>query len=75
MTGEFQSKNIMISDFGGKKIPNSRMARFIRSEYDGKKLFRLVNASRRVLIFIDNRFLKLFINFQTYDCKFCKCFS
>ena len=51
---EFRPKNIMMSDFGAKKLHN-RIAEWCVlsvSEFDGKKLFHLVNASRQVLILL-----------------------
>ena len=60
---EFRPKNIMISDFGPKNImlvilwrKNYRIAEcrvLSVSEFDRKKVFHLVNASRQVLIFTD----------------------
>ena len=49
MISEFRPKNIMIHTFWEKKLQNSGMAHF--SEFDGKKLFNLVNASRPVFNF------------------------
>ena len=36
MIREFRPENIMISNFGAKKLPNSGMARFFNSQFDGK---------------------------------------
>ena len=50
---EFLPKNLMISDFGPKKLLKSGKVRLMGLRIREKKLIHLVNASRRVLIVID----------------------
>ena len=52
MISKFRPKNIMIRDFGAKKKLRIAEWRVLSvSEFDGKKLFHIVNASRQVFIF------------------------
>ena len=61
MISELKPKNIMISDFGAKKIPNTGMAHFIVSESEGKKLYQLINSSRQVLFLLITHFWGKFL--------------
>ena len=51
MTSEFRPTNIWISDFWAKKYRIAEWCFISVSEFGGKKLFHIVNASRPVLIF------------------------
>ena len=53
MISEFRPTNIMISDFWAKSYRIAEWCVLSDSEFDGKKLFHLVNASRLVLISTD----------------------
>ena len=61
MNSEFRPKNIMISHFWAKNYRIAEWCVLSVSEFDGKKLFHLVDASRRVLIFTYYCFLVLII--------------
>ena len=54
----FWPKDLMISDFGPEKLPNSEMMHFLTlSEFDGKKLFHFVFTVN--CYSTDNRLLEL----------------